>query len=368
MTRRAVVVCMSDPDESVHGGTIRLRSLRAALEQIGYEVVFAFPVRPIGTVPVKTASAESLITRARRTLGRVKRHYVPMPTALGAVSGGLEQRVQAADADLIVLTALSLRRAVPRSAPALWVDMMDVWSDVARREAGSRNDRIARWSGRLRAAQLGRIEARVAARAAFATVAGWDEQRRLADRGIVSTWLPNAVPNELEHAPALGVPTERVAGFIANFEYWPNLDAYQLLLDQWLPRLRAAGWRVAVAGRAMDVLDPPPPGVTHLGFVSSIDEFYSSIQCTLAPIRLGGGAKVKVVESMAYGRPVLGTDFAFDGLDPDLRGLGVVVAGDEIDAALMSRLVASRISRGPLVPYLQRSVTEKIAVGLRGVN
>jgi hypothetical protein len=131
------------------------------------------------------------------------------------------------------------------------------------------------------------------------------------------------------------------AGFIANFAFGPNLDAWRLLTTAWLPRLRERGWEVVVAGLRSEQL-PALPGVVALGPVGDVAEFYREIAVTLAPIRLGGGMKVKVAESLLAGRAVVATRFAVDGFPPEIQALARVVDVDEPDFAGIEELTAGR--------------------------
>jgi hypothetical protein len=55
--------------------------------------------------------------------------------------------------------------------------------------------------------------------------------------------------------------------------------------------------------------------------VGSVGEFYSQVGLALAPVRTGGGIKVKIVEALAFGRPVLATAFALEGFaEEGVRG------------------------------------------------
>ncbi len=47
----------------------------------------------------------------------------------------------------------------------------------------------------------------------------------------------------------------------------------------------------------------------------------------VAPLRSGGGTRLKILEALDAGRPVVATSVAVDGLE-DLIGEGVVVADD----------------------------------------
>jgi len=55
--------------------------------------------------------------------------------------------------------------------------------------------------------------------------------------------------------------------------------------------------------------------VTQQGFVESLTPIYEASKVVVCPIRYGTGMKIKVVEGMAYGKALVGTPIAFEGVD-----------------------------------------------------
>ena len=51
-----------------------------------------------------------------------------------------------------------------------------------------------------------------------------------------------------------------------------------------------------------------------LGLVDQPAQFYQTVDCVINPMRGGTGLKIKTVEALAYGKPVIGTQDAFQGL------------------------------------------------------
>ena len=59
------------------------------------------------------------------------------------------------------------------------------------------------------------------------------------------------------------------------------------------------------------------PNVTYFGFVENPYDIISNSLATIAPLFTGAGVKVKVVESLACGTPVIGTSIAFEGISTE---------------------------------------------------
>ncbi len=67
------------------------------------------------------------------------------------------------------------------------------------------------------------------------------------------------------------------------------------------------------------------PGVEWKGFVPDLREAYRTSDVVISPIMFGGGLKTKVLEALAYGRPVVASLHSAIGY-PDSQGRGLLVA------------------------------------------
>lgn len=86
----------------------------------------------------------------------------------------------------------------------------------------------------------------------------------------------------------------------------------------------------AAPSTALRALAAERPGSVVLdGFVPDLDEVFQRATAVLAPLRFGSGIKIKVLEALARGVPVVGTPTAFEGIPvrPD-REDGCVVEDD----------------------------------------
>jgi glycosyltransferase involved in cell wall biosynthesis len=159
---------------------------------------------------------------------------------------------------------------------------------------------------------------------------------------------PLALDPRLYSAASLnGPPT---VGLIGTGTWPPTEAAGRRLVERVWPlvRRRAPEAKLLIAGRGWDRLSGfGGPGVTLLGEVESGAEFMRSLSLLLFPIERGSGVKVKVLEAIASGLPVVTTPAGAEGIEP---GGGVIVeSSDEALAAAASQLLddpAERQARG----------------------
>ena len=132
--------------------------------------------------------------------------------------------------------------------------------------------------------------------------------------------LPNAVrpPAAIAEAPSDG-PFRFL--FLGNLRYYPNADAVRFFCSAVLPHMRRnakAPFEVYVAGMGGSVLLrrlAAKAGVTMVGPVASVAPLYEKANAVIAPIRAGGGTRIKILEAFSYRRAVVSTSIGAEGID-----------------------------------------------------
>jgi glycosyltransferase involved in cell wall biosynthesis len=149
---------------------------------------------------------------------------------------------------------------------------------------------------------------------------------------------PNVVvvPNAWEEPAPLPQAAEPVASFVALLSWRPNVDAAVWFCHEVWPRVVAAlpDARLQLVGRnpadAVRALASATVEVT--GTVPDLTPWYARTRVALAPLLAGGGSRLKILEALAAGRPVVATSVGAEGLE-DLIGRGVLVADDPAEMA-----------------------------------
>jgi glycosyltransferase involved in cell wall biosynthesis len=150
------------------------------------------------------------------------------------------------------------------------------------------------------------------------------------DRIELEQRLPNGraeivvLPNRV-HLPAIP-PSRADSGpltilYVGTLGYFPNADGLSWFCREVLPRMRE--WSplelrlfVVGSGALDDVRDLGHiPEVEIIGEVERLDEWYARADLVIVPLRAGGGTRIKLIEALAYQRPVVSTTLAAEGLD-----------------------------------------------------
>ena len=133
--------------------------------------------------------------------------------------------------------------------------------------------------------------------------------------------------------------------FLGSLDWRPNLDAVSLLLEGIFPevRKRESAARLCLVGR-----NPPEwlrreallrPGIELHADPPDVRPFLTRSAVMAVPLRIGGGSRLKILEALASGLPVVSTRVGAEGLclTPGLH-LDVVEDLDDMAAALVRAL------------------------------
>jgi glycosyltransferase involved in cell wall biosynthesis len=198
------------------------------------------------------------------------------------------------------------------------LDVDNVASADARKAAATIQEsfprRMVRW---LDANALGREERRRMTAFPEVVVSSESELRLLSTLARPVRVVPNAVDGP-DHAydPAHG----QTLLFVGNLSYDVNVDALTFLVGDVLPRIvaRRPQARLVIAGRSpgeeVRAL-AKHPAIDLIADAPSLEPLYRAARAVVAPLRIGGGTRIKVLEAMARGTPTVLTAEAAEGLD-----------------------------------------------------
>jgi len=223
-------------------------------------------------------------------------------------------------------------------------------------ESAFRPGRDPDWGSRRR---LEAFERRLLARAAetwMPSRADLEGARDLAPEASLR-YVPNVVDvATIDPRRAPADPPEAL--LVGNFDYAPNREGIDFLLDEVMPRVwkAAPDVRLTVAGRGYE----PPAGadsrLSVLGYVDSLDALYARAGCALVPLLSGGGSPVKFIEALAHGLPVVATPRGAAGVDAE-RGRDYL-EGTGAEGFARAMIEALDSDRGAAVGAAGRALAE----------
>lgn len=353
LSTRPRILCMMTlpPDLNGHGGSQRAWRLVEALSGLG-EVHFVLIYRDgdqaaidtslVPLAPFVASTTRINIPQWRGRKGKVLRVIQPAvadilkfgsfaaPKFSAKAVKEIAKLLPLRDPDIIfagritcatVVQSLIERRVL--SSRKTLVDFDDIVSKWRRRQLSQMG---ASWGvqGRF----LGKLDVFLVAREERRIARNWDkisvcsdedvfELRKVTGKaGILK--VPNAVAHDL-------LPMRTADGsfrclFVGNLGFPPNIHGLNEFLQVSWPMIRQASPKVTLEIVGFNAPDQllarnGSDGIAVHSNVPSLIPYYERADVIIAPILFGGGTRVKIVEAMAYGRPVVSTSIGAEGLN-----------------------------------------------------
>jgi polysaccharide biosynthesis protein PslH len=130
--------------------------------------------------------------------------------------------------------------------------------------------------------------------------------------------IPNAVDIDFFH-PATEPVEPGTILFFGAINYYPNTEGLLFFLDEVFPLVKQQypGARIIIVGQN------PPTSITGrasedvivTGLVDDVRPYIERAAAVIVPLRIGGGTRLKIVEAMAMGKPIVATTLGAEGLD-----------------------------------------------------
>ncbi len=353
----AVLITPVVPTDHGNGLAMRAQLLLTGLSR-GFNVTVL--VESGGAPPATDARAD-VIERLRLPHGAERiRAAHPLPSLARAATAQRAIAIAPAlqRADLVVVfrsylvPLLDVILAAP-GRPAILLDVDDVES-VLHAELGDAQE--AERFARLEAHYLPLMDAVVACSVEDARLLS--QHHDLREVAVV----PNAVsvPTATTRADA---PDHDLL-FVGNLSYPPNVEGVRWFVREVLPHLSDP--RVAIVGSR-----PVPevqalasdPRVTLAADVPDIGPWYASAHLAVVPVFHGGGSRIKLIEALAHGLPVVATTRGAAGLPWPPGGPVVVADGAEAFAGGCRELLLHRARARTLGDAGRELVRQSASIG-----
>lgn len=272
-----------------------------------------------------------------------------------AMKQELERILDAQDFDVVQVESIHLAEYLPiirsaRSRPLVICDWHNIESELMQRYSERQTSLLRRTYARRAARQMSSLERRAIREFdAHVVVSSRDGERLLElepkarvfiiENGVDTAYYTDArikqahaVWLEEQGRSAASVhdarsesvdaderKTCRIA-FVGSMDYHANVDAVVSFAKEIWPRLREQqpGLIFTIVGR-----DPAPevrqlteiPGIEVTGTIDDVRPYYHEMLAAVIPLRVGGGSRLKILEAMAAGVPVVSTALGAEGLD-----------------------------------------------------
>ncbi|HID63522.1 MAG TPA: glycosyltransferase [Anaerolineae bacterium] len=181
--------------------------------------------------------------------------------------------------------------------------------------------------------------------------------------GYPVTVIPNGVDLNW-YKGDFGAPERGALIFPAPLAYYANFDAMKFFLKEVFPKIRSKRPEaiLRITGRAAGVpVDRLPlgEGTILTGYLDDVRPTVAQSWACIVPLRIGGGTRLKILEAMALGTPVVSTSKGAEGLEVT-HGENILIADTPAEFAdAVLRLLDDRALRARLAANGRRLVEDQ---------
>jgi glycosyltransferase involved in cell wall biosynthesis len=297
---------------------------------------------------VRRAPSEGL----GRRVSQLARLASPLPYACveqrtEAMQDAFDVLVRDGDFDVVIMESTRLGAlALPVGLPVVF-DEHNVEYELLRRMSEGERSRPRQVFNALEYAKFKRLEQHCWRRSAGVALTSSREEAIVARQAPTTPTavVPNGV--DVEHfTPSADEPEPETVVFTGMLSYRPNLDAAQFLVEEIMPRVKRTypNAVLRLVGH-IEQADRERFEGSHcevIGWVPDVRVPMAAASVIVAPLRMGSGTRLKIVEALGMGKAVVSTSLGCEGLD--VREGEHLLIADSADAfaGKVERLLADR--------------------------
>lgn len=363
------------PYPADNGSKLRILNLLRGLKQQHDVTLLSFSDQPQGEadapVEVRSLCSEVYVVSWREfdpQSGRARLGFLNLkPRSLvdtfsPEMAGKISQLINENKYDLVIASQLPMAAYYPyfRKIPAIFEEL-----EIGLSLPGS--NRSAGWKDRLRHT-LTWIKSREYLKRllnVFRAVTVVSEmEKELVLRNFSNTREVVVIPNCLnlnEYQDVRVEPKPDTLIFTGSFRYYVNYEAMQWFVGKVFPVVldKIPSAKLIITGDHAGLSLPSTRNVMLAGHVDDIKSLIASSTVALAPLWGGGGTRLKIIESLALGTPVVSTYKGAEGLDV-VNGKTALLADTPAEFAnAVIRVLESPLLRQSLAEEGRRLVRQK---------
>jgi glycosyltransferase involved in cell wall biosynthesis len=226
--------------------------------------------------------------------------------------------------DVVVASQIDMASyALPVKAPVRVLEELEISNYIDAK--AQKRTRLGRWRQALTLFKTRRYFGRTASRFDGVTVVSERERQEilhLSHSPSCVEVIPNGVDISANQLPP-GDPDPGSLIYSGSVTYFANLDAVRYFVEEIFPLVLQQSPQVKfyVTGKTKGVpLDSLPinnslkDSVIFTGYLPDIRQKVASAWASVVPLRQGGGTRLKILESLAVGTPVIATSKGVEGL------------------------------------------------------
>ncbi len=129
-------------------------------------------------------------------------------------------------------------------------------------------------------------------------------------------YIPVGLEFKKSEAPKVVTDDRIKLLFLGKMDWAPNKDGLKWFLEDVWPQVNKEKFELQIVGSgdsSWGVELFKQPGIKFIGFAKDLEAVYANCDFSVIPIRYGSGTRIKVIESISKGVPIISTDMGVQG-------------------------------------------------------
>ncbi len=325
---RVLWLTFQSPDRNLGGGSLREACLVEGLAQrmeVDLIVATSMKDQTIGTMMGRVTELNLPLgyveqSRWRRRLSTLSHMFASRSpfeiTDMAHFLAPMQAALASAPThDVVCISHLALAPMLARAGGARWtLDLHHLPSRLSAHGASISNRTRGRWVQGTNARRARRLEHVAAARCDGLTVCSDEDAAAV---GLPAVVIPNGVDTTVFRSTPL--PSAHRVVLTGTLGYLPNVDGATWFCSEVWPLVRRQ-----IPDATLELVGKAPipqvmalagiDGVEVVADVPSVEPHLRAARVAVVPVRMGSGTRIKALEALAAGRPVVGTSVGLEGL------------------------------------------------------
>lgn len=271
------------------------------------------------------------------------------------MAGALRTTLQNNDFDFVVMEGIWMCVYWPIIAATgvpVVLDLFDLEAQALVRQADQLPHGLQRMLYRHSAKRMAKLESLLPGQSAITWVVSEKERQMLLQQH--PQWPIFLAPNGVDGTnikQLLPARDQKTILFVGSLQYMPNIDGVNYFVKNVMPKIleQLPDAIFHVVGHHPDervLALHHPPSIHIKGDVPTLSPCYEACNVCVVPLRSGGGTRLKILEAMAYGRPVVSTSIGAEGLDvTHMKNILIADTTDDMAHAIALLLMHPDLTR-----------------------
>lgn len=191
-----------------------------------------------------------------------------------------------------------------------------------------------------------------------------EKERDLVIRNFPDVKKISVIPNGIDMDEYAGValePKPNTLIFTGSFRYPVNYEAMVWFVSEVFPLVldEIPDAELIITGEHLDLPLPSQKNIRLTGYVDDVRQWIATSTVALAPLWSGGGTRLKILEAMAIGVPVVATSKGAEGLNAQNGEHLLIADSPEEFAGHITKLLHDRILVNRITSNARKFVREK---------